>query len=212
MIGRQLTIAVLLLAIAGCDTTPAPPAGSSIDVHTEASRQADRQRQTLWTVIDSNGANQASLPDDHPEVSAVRELTLRHTAIVDNRDHHTITASVRNEYRCYEPGFVAKLRSQAYEDKLITLYTGNHLQTRQVSISWYASTFDTEFTTARANIDSIFEITTADPAYLEKNQLKLGTRYTQHRTIDLIKRDGGWLISNIDKQRLTRDTGPPGAS
>lgn len=215
---QKLIVSLLAVAaLAGCDATAPTAAGPPLTTGSAPAAgsapagppAADGSRQTLWSMLDSAGNKQASLPDSHPDVVAVRALITRHAETVDNRDHRTVAERAADEYAYYLPAMTDALRSQDYQRKLIALYTDNHLRTRLVRISWYESTFYQDLATARVDIDVTIEFAAGDPAYLGRNELQLATPYLQHRTIDLAKQDGTWLIARIDKRPLTRGAAAP---
>ncbi|MFF5789687.1 hypothetical protein ACFY8P_32500 [Streptomyces sp. NPDC012693] len=193
-----LLLAAALLA-AGCTPTNSRPAAAP------SATRPNHAGQSLWHLIDENGKTLTQLPDDDATVTAVRRTVVLHSGVVDNRDHRSITGSASQEFTFYSKGFADKLRSQRYDTKLSELFTSNRLVTRQTSIAWYRSTFPQDMTTAKVEMDSVIEFTSADQSYLKTNKFELNKPYTQHRTVSLTKTDGKWTIVGIEKDRLTQE-------
>ncbi|VXB45851.1 hypothetical protein MICRO8M_130214 [Microbacterium sp. 8M] len=138
--------------------------------------------------------------------SAQKVIALQ-TSAVDRRASETVSQDIATEMTFYTASFSEALRKDGYADKTVALFEDAQLTTAPLSISWYVSTLSADRTTGRAEIDATFEFTRADDDFLAKNRLALDTPYTQHRTIDLVKQDGRWLISNITRAPLTRTEG-----
>lgn len=193
-----LAVAAALLA-AGCTAPAATRADGTIRPTAPA-----HSGQSLWHVIDDSGRTANQLADDDPLVTAVRKTVVLHSGILDNRDHRTIGDSATAEFAFYSEEFADTLRAQQYPSKLRDLFTENGLSTRQTAVAWYRSTFPTGRDTAKVEMETTIEFTTADPAYLKAHGFSLRTPYTQHRTVSLAKIDGRWLIVALTKNPLTR--------
>lgn len=140
---------------------------------------------------------------------AIRRLVVLHSGAVDNRDAASIATAGTDEFAFYSPEFATSLTAQGYATKLQAVFGENHLTTRQDAVAWYRSTVHQDRATARAEMDSTVEFTAADETYLQRGGLALHTPYTQHRTIDLAKRDGSWVITGIRKTALEKPAPRP---
>ncbi|WP_326698096.1 hypothetical protein OG909_12550 [Streptomyces sp. NBC_01754] len=228
---RQLTTALtaavctaaLVLVVSGCESSPADtaaasPAGRSPQAGGPPTGPAGR---SLWTLIDDKGATVATLPDDDPDVAAVRKAVALHSGTTDNRDHRSVTGSpdgtggtggTEDEFTFYSPEFVQALEGQGYGARLASLFRDNKLATRQVKTAWYRSTIYQDRKTAKADMDSVIEFTAATPGYLKKGGFALNTPYTQHRTVSLAKQDGRWKITGIQKSPMVKESTRPTTS
>ncbi|SDH85754.1 hypothetical protein SAMN05192558_105374 [Actinokineospora alba] len=196
-----VAVAALCCLVSGCSPTPAPaaaPAGGP-----------PPPGQSLWKLVDAAGAVVSTVPDDDPDVTAVRKTVVLHSGVVDNRDPGSVAASVRDEFSFYDKGFVDQLQGNGYTSSVTGMFESNGLRTRQVAIAWYESTLLRERTAAKVQMESTIEFTAAQPAYLTGQQLALNTPYLQRRSISLAKVDGSWKITGIEKFPLTRHTPPP---
>ncbi|WP_031087003.1 hypothetical protein [Streptomyces sp. NRRL WC-3549] len=217
---RHLTAALttaLVLVLSGCDSASAPaetpvPTSSSAARTRQGGPPTGSAASSLWALIDGKGETIRQLPDDDPDVTAVRTLVALHSATTDNRDDATITVSAEREFDFYAPGFAQSLRGQSYDRRLVALYRTNKLATRQVKTAWYRSTLYEDRATAKAEMDTVLQFTAADPGYLEKGGFVLDTPYTQHRTVSLAKQDGQWKITAIRKSPMTKAAQRPASS
>ncbi|MBC6451029.1 hypothetical protein [Actinokineospora xionganensis] len=199
----RLAIAVVALCwlFSGCSPTPAAPGTHAAG--------GPPQGQSLWKLVDAAGAVVATVPDDDPDVAAVRKTVVLHSGVVDNRDSASVAAAVRDEFSFYDNGFIKQLQDKGYLSSVTGMFQSNGLRTRQVAVAWYESTLLRERTSAKVQMESTIEFTAAEPAYLAGQQLALNTPYLQRRSISLAKVDGTWKITGIEKYPLTRHTPPP---
>ncbi|MFD7426960.1 hypothetical protein ACFV6Z_07840 [Streptomyces sp. NPDC059818] len=216
--------AALVLVLSGCDAAPAPapaPAGATAPAASPAPRggpPTGPAGRSLWALIDDRGDTIRSLPDDDPDVTAVRRTVALHSAATDNRDHRTLTdgtggaGSADSEFAFYSPEFTRQLKAQGYGRQLSALYRTNRLTTHQVKTAWYRSTLYKDRATAEAEMDTVMEFTAAAPGYLKKGGFALNTPYTQHRTVSLAKQGGKWKITAIRKSPLTKAAPRPETS
>ncbi|MFJ9429314.1 hypothetical protein ACIRQY_06565 [Streptomyces sp. NPDC101490] len=193
-----------LLALSTAALTAGCTATTSTTTVVPKPTAPDHGGQSLWHVIDDDGRTLARLPDDDPLVTLVRKTVALHSGVVDNRDARDIARSVTDELSFYNPDFAMSLRSGDYSEKLVGLFTRNHLATRQTSIAWYRSTFPRDRATAKVTMESTIEFTAADTAYLNANGFALHTPYAQRRTVSLARTGGRWLIVALEKEPLTR--------
>ncbi|WP_327337776.1 hypothetical protein OG693_18245 [Streptomyces sp. NBC_01259] len=206
--------AALVLALSGCEPAPAPaaPAAAPAAATPQGGPPTGAAGRSLWALIDDRGDTIRSLPDDDPDVTAVRRTVALHSAATDNRDHRTVADGAESEFAFYAPGFGKQLKAQGYDRKLTALYRTNRLTTHQVKTAWYRSTLYEDRATATAEMDTVIEFTAAAPAYLKKGGFALNTPYTQHRTVSLAKRDGAWKITAIRKSPMTKAAPRPESS
>ncbi|MFC9468370.1 hypothetical protein [Streptomyces coelicoflavus] len=213
---RQLTAvlaAALVLLLSGCDSRPAdPPAPVKAAEPSAGGPPTGPSGRSLWTLIGDRGETLETLPDDDPDVVAVRKAVALHSATTDNRDHRSITRSTEEEFAFYASEFAESLEKQGYGPRLDRLFRTNELATRQVNTAWYRSTIYRNRATAKAEMDSVLEFTTATPDYLREGGFALNTPYTQHRTVSLAKRDGRWTITAIQKSPMVKGASRPDPS
>ncbi|MEV7640980.1 hypothetical protein AB0O32_13685 [Streptomyces rubiginosohelvolus] len=200
----------------GCDSGPtdsAPaPGPSATGPAPRGGPPTGSASRSLWTLIGEKGATVKHLPDDDPDVTAVRRTVALHSGVADNRDAATIEASTREELAYLSEEFRKLLERERYAPSLTGLFRQNALATRQTKIAWYRSVVHEDRKNAKVEMDSVIEFTKARPSYLEKGGFTLQTPYTQHRTISLIKRNGHWQISAIEKTPLTKPEARPDGS
>ncbi|MCX4787449.1 hypothetical protein OG369_15030 [Streptomyces sp. NBC_01221] len=206
--------AVAVLLVGGCDSAPSAPRTSTAPGAARGSAESGGppsgpQNRSLWTLIDDRGKAVTALADDDPDVTAIRKTVVLHSGAVDNRDADSAETGVKAEFSFYSAEFERALDSQHYGTRVAALFHDNALATHQVKIAWYRSTVYRDRRTAKAEMDSVTEFTAGDSAYLKKHGLTLSTPYTQHRTLDLIKRDGTWVITGIRKTPLQRPAPKP---
>ncbi|MEU8626157.1 hypothetical protein [Streptomyces sp. NPDC048669] len=212
--------AALVLVLSGCDSAPAhapTPAGATAPAARtpQGGPPTGPAGRSLWALIDDRGDTIRSLPDDDPDVTAVRRTVALHSAATDNRDHRTLadgTSSADDEFAFYTPEFTKQLKAQGYDRQLTALYRTNRLTTHQVKTAWYRSTLYKDRATAKAEMDTVMEFTAATPGYLKKGGFALNTPYTQHRSVSLAKQDGKWRITAIRKSPLTKTAPRPESS
>ncbi|MFJ6464780.1 hypothetical protein ACIQM0_27765 [Streptomyces sp. NPDC091387] len=209
--------AALVLVLSGCDSAPAPapaPVGAAAPASPtpQGGPPTGPAGRSLWALIDDRGDTIRSLPDDDPDVTAVRRTVALHSAATDNRDHRALTDGVggaEGEFGFYSPEFIRALKAQGYDRQLAVLYRTNRLTTHQVKTAWYRSTLYEDRATAKAEMDTVMEFTAATPGYLKKGGFALNTPYTQHRTVSLAKQGGKWKITAIRKSPLTKTAPRP---
>ncbi|MFD7620935.1 hypothetical protein [Streptomyces sp. NPDC059802] len=211
---RHLTAALtaaLVLMLNGCDSAPGdtPTSATSTDGSSQGGPPTGSAGRSLWSLIGDKGETIQTLPDDDPDVVAVRKAVALHSGTTDNRDHRSVTDSTDAEFAFYSPEFVKALKRQGYAAQLASLFRDNKVTTRQVKTAWYRSTLYKDRATAKAEMDTVIEFTAAAPGSLKKGGFALNTPYTQHRTISLAKQDGRWRITAIQKTPLTKDTSRP---
>ncbi|MFF5104545.1 hypothetical protein [Streptomyces sp. NPDC000134] len=205
--------ATLVLLLTGCDS--APPAKQTPAARAASSPAPDSGPPTgaaatsLWSLIDSGGKTIRTLPDDDPDVTAVRKAVALHSAVTDNRDFRSVTASVRNEFGFYTPAFAERLGAEDYASRSTAFFVTNKLATRQKNTAWYRSTVYRDRTTAKVEMDTVIEFTAGDPGYLKKGGFTTNVPYTQHRSVDLVKEKGRWMITGIEKSPLSKPAERP---
>lgn len=208
--------AALVLLLTGCDSTP--PSQQAASTRAESSPAPDggpptgAAAESLWSLIDGRGKTIRVLPDDDPDVTAVRKAVALHAAVTGNRDFRSVTTSVGDEFSFYAPAFTERLRAEGYETRLTAFFRTNKLATRQANTAWYRSTVFEDRTTAKVEMDTVIEFTAGDPGYLKKGGFSLKMPYTEHRSVDLAKVKGRWVITAIDKSPLTRPAERPAGS
>jgi len=202
--GRQMTLykwvlisSLAIVLTAGCQ---AGGTNNGPDLKEEARKQAERAGQTLWIVIDEDGNTINNLPDDHPEVLAVREIVEAHAEIIDNRSPSG--ANAEDEYSFYTDAFIRQLQDQKYAQALRAMYAGSRIEIRKQSLAWYEMAFYQDMKTVRVKTESEFELAASSDDYLEKYGLILGQVYKQPRIVDLIKEGSEWKIAKIEKAPL----------
>ncbi|SEE51647.1 hypothetical protein SAMN05216483_6479 [Streptomyces sp. 2131.1] len=200
------SLAVLLFS--GCDsaTTVPDPASSTAR---QAGPPTGPENRSLWTLIDADGETIETLADDDPDVTAIRRTVVLHSGAVDDRNSASVTESLKSEFSFYGVEFRKALEARSYATKAIALFRDNALATRQQKVAWYRSTVFRNRRTAKAEMDTVFEFTAGDPAYLKKGGLAVGTPYTEHRTISLAKQGSTWVITGIRRTPLERPAPKP---
>ncbi|MER6118667.1 hypothetical protein E6R60_32765 [Streptomyces sp. A0642] len=208
---RFVLPALAVLFFSGCDfgTSAADPPASP------AARQGGPptgpENRSLWTLIGADGETIETLADDDRDVSAIRRTVVLHSGTVDGRSSASVAESVKKELTFYGTEFRKSLDAQNYGTKVTAFFRDNALATRQRKVAWYRSTVYRDRRTAKAEMDTVFEFTAGDPAYLKKGGLAVGIPYTEHRTVNLAKRDGTWVITGIRRTPLERPAPKPAA-
>ncbi|WP_406455975.1 hypothetical protein OG782_29255 [Streptomyces sp. NBC_00876] len=205
------TLAVLLFS--GCDSGAgsAAPDPERSPVTRQAGPPTGPENRSLWTLIGADGERVETLADDDPDVTAIRRTVVLHSGTVDDRSSDSVTESVKNEFAFYGGEFKKALEAQNYGTKVTALFRDNGLSTRQEKVAWYRSTVYKDRRTAKAEMDTVFEFTAGHPAYLKKSGLAVGTPYTEHRTVNLAKQGGTWVITGIRRTPLERPAPKPAA-
>ncbi|MEU9093513.1 hypothetical protein [Streptomyces sp. NPDC048428] len=203
------TLAVLLFS--GCDSGTTGPDPAPSPAARQGGPPTGPENRSLWTLIGTDGETVGTLADDDPDVTAIRRTVVLHSGTVDDRSSASVTESVKSEFAFYGAEFRKALEAQGYGTKVTTLFRDNALATRQEKVAWYRSTVYRDRRTAKAEMDTVFEFTAGDPAYLKKGGLAVGTPYTEHRTVNLAKQGGTWVITGIRRTPLERPAPKPAA-
>lgn len=162
----------------------------------EAAPPADGQ--TLWTVADTDD----HLPDDDPDVQAVRTLVTVHSGTVDNRGPENLVASLDEEFALYAPDFADQLDGVAWREKSAERVVENDVVTEQVGLGWMQSTIDDDRVTATARYESHLVFTEGDAAFLAQNGIEIGAEYVMLREVTTTAIDGEWFISDVRESGL----------
>lgn len=208
---RFVLPAVAVLLFSGCASGTAAPDASHSPGTRQAGPPAGPENRSLWTLIGAKGETLETLADHDPDVTAIRRTVVLHSGTVDDRSGASAEESVRSEFAFYSPEFAEALEAQSYGTKVAALFQDNALATHQQKVAWYRSTVYRDRRTAKAEMDAVFEFTAGDPAYLKKGGLALRTPYTEHRTLNLAKQGGTWVITGIRRTPLERPAPQPAA-
>lgn len=203
-----LVAATLVLALVACDaeqqTSEAPAGGPASPSAQQAGPPAGSGGQSLWTLIGSGGRTVRQLPDDDPDVAAIRRTVVLQSGASANRSHRDAAASVDKEFAFLSDEFARSLKKKGFDTALADLYEANGLNTRQTQVAWFRSTVHEDRETAEAVMDSVIEFTEGDQDYLRQRGLALRKPYTEHRKVSLVKTGGQWKISAIKKAPLDK--------
>lgn len=169
---------------------------------TNVMKEADREEQTLWQLLDSEGKPEKYLSDEDKNVKAVRTIVEEHHKLVDNRSGQSLNC--QEEFKLYAPDFKGQLEVNQYEEALNKMYKDNQMAIEAGNLTWFVSTFNEAVSTCKVTIDADFKITKCNQEYLDTNELDLNTEYVEQRIIYLEKEKGEWFITNITKSAINK--------
>ena len=189
-------VLVICAFLVGC--TPTADSDSPTGTGETTPTPSRTEGQTLWTIA----GTEQQLPDDDPDVQAVRTLVTVHSGVVDNRAPETIEASLEKEFNFYTPEFAAALENVGW--RTITLKRANSSAAilEQHGIAWMQSTINAKRITANVRYESYVVFTSGTEAFLQDNGLTLGTEYVMVREVTATVHDGEWLISDVRESGL----------
>ncbi|GGE98921.1 hypothetical protein [Mycetocola zhadangensis] len=200
-----LCLALLVGALlVGC--TPGSAGGEGIGGDPAASTPAPSRAegQTLWSVTGTD----EQLPDDDPDVQAVRTLITVHSGVIDNRSPENIEASLEEEFGLYTPEFAATLDGVDWRETALERVASGASVVEQRGVAWMQSSIDAERSTASVQYESYVVFTAGDEAFLRDNGITLGAEYLMIREVTAAVHDGEWLISGIRESGLQPRTSP----
>lgn len=160
----------------------------------------ERNIQTLWNKLDSDGNLETYLEEDQQDVLGVKKIIEGHINTVDNRNNDSL--NLEEEMKFYKLEFAQALVINGYDEEVKKMYEQNNLKLQSKSIVWYAADFNSELSTCKARIESLFTFISANDDYLKSLNVSLGQIYLERRIYFLEKEDGQWRISNITKGAL----------
>lgn len=154
--------------------------------------------QTLWSVE----GTEEFLPDDDPDVQAVRTLVTVHSGAVDNRGPETVEQSLADEYSAYSAEFAETLDGVDWRSVSIARTTDQSVSSQQVGIGWLQSSISADRRSATAQYESYIVFTAADDAFFTENGIERGREYTMLRKVSAEKINDEWLISDVRESSL----------
>lgn len=167
---------------------------------TSSSDEQLQMEQTIWQLLDEEGNLNCYLNENDEDVVQIMELIEKHVEAVDNRSYNDL--NYEDEKNTYSDAFQAVLENSEYEDKLHKMYEQNELEISSVSILWNPSTINSDRTSCKIDIDSVFTFKSGLESYLSSLGVSLQSNYAEHRIYYCEKTDDGWLISNIEKSAI----------
>lgn len=191
---------LVMLTVTGCGSKEVKESGTKSEG--SISLKQEREKQTLWEVLDEKGNIAEYLPETDKDVQEIMELIKKHTSLVDNRDYTSIDPE--KEFECYTKDFAAQLSDGSYKEELEQMYKENKLQIQQGTITWYPNTFSSDGLSCKVTIDSEFQIIHSEKEYLDSLKMELNTVYTEQRIYYLEKQSDNWKIANITKSAVNK--------
>lgn len=217
LLRRSAAIAALLalgMGMSGCSDpspsgdaavpTAASPALPNPSDDAEVTVPDDLAGQTLWSIAGSGEA----LPDDDPDVQAVRTLVTVHSGAVDDRGPETVDRALEEEYSAYSPQFSATLDAVDWRTRSIARTLDRAVVSQQAGLAWMPSTISADRRSATAQYEAFIVFTAADGAFFAENDIQPGREYSMSRMVEAEKIDGVWLISDVRESSL-RPRGEP---
>lgn len=192
--GLVLAIGALLMGCAPATNGGVPPDGTVTSTPTPSRVEG----QTLWSVT---GTDQ-QLPNDDPDVQAVRTLVTVHSGVVDNRGPDAVGASLDEEFSFYAPEFAATLDNVGWRENVLDRAVWSESVLEQRGIAWMRSTIDSQRRTANVQYESYVVFTAGTEAFFQDNELELGTEYVIIREVTATVHDDAWLISGVTESGI----------
>ena len=175
---------------------------TNIDESEELKKQQERESQTLWAVLDSDGNEKEMISDTNKDVQAIINAIENHCATIDNRNYKKL--NLDDEYKYYSDDFITTLDKANYKEAVENMYKTNKLVLSQENIIWYKNYLDEDMNKCKVTIEGEFKITEGSKEYLEKNEMSLDDVYQEKRIYYLEKVDNEWKVNNIEKGALTK--------
>lgn len=175
----------------------------SVNYDEETKKQEERNKQTLWTVLDTDGNEKEMVSEKNSDdVRKIKKIINDHCTLVDNRDFKEL--KVENEYNLYNDKFSKVLDKGDYKKSVQAMYESNKLALKHENLIWYRNYFNEDMTTCKVTVESEFKIKESNKEYLEKNKMNLKEVYQEKRIYYLEKNNNEWKIINIEKGALTK--------
>lgn len=175
---------------------------SNINDSNKLKNQQNRDSQTLWSILDSDGNEKKVISETDKNVEDIIHIIEKHCSIIDNRNYNKL--NVQDEYEYYNDNFITVLNKSNYKESVKKMYMNNKLILNQGNIIWYKNYFNEDMNKCKVTIESEFKIKEGLEEYLEKNEMNLKDIYQEKRTYYLEDNGDGWKINNIEKGALTK--------
>ncbi len=175
---------------------------SNINDSNKLKNQQNRDSQTLWSILDSDGNEKKVISETDKIVEDIIHIIEKHCSIIDNRNYNKL--NVQDEYEYYNDNFITVLNKSNYKESVKEMYMNNKLILNQGNIIWYKNYFNEDMNKCKVTIESEFKIKEGLEEYLEKNEMNLKDIYQEKRTYYLEDNGDGWKINNIEKGALTK--------